>query len=364
MVASLVFAVVKVGAQRMGLIVDQVLGTEEIVVKPMHPSLKNLGCYAGATVMGDGKVALILNIEGIAAHAGTGSDAGEKKQSQQEAQREAHQADIQTVLLFRTGELETFAVSLPLIRRLEHIERKRIEKAGDREFITVDGVSTRILRLESLLNVSPSLDREEMYLLLPKHAAYPVGILLSEVVDIVQTPVELDTDGCAEDGILGSAIIRDHMTLFPDLYRLFDRLSGGKAVQRQEEEEKARILLVDDMAFFRQMVGTHLEMLGHEVVRANAGAEAFALFEAGRNFDLIVSDIEMPGLDGWEFIKKVRARGDQTPAIALTVLESDSDKAKARNSGFTRFEHKFERESFAKTVMELLKASKAALAGR
>src|SRR5262249_28255025 len=71
------FAVVKAGAQRFGLVVDQLLNTEEIVVKPMHPVLKPLRCYAGATIMGDGRVALILDIEGIARHAGIAVDTGQ-----------------------------------------------------------------------------------------------------------------------------------------------------------------------------------------------------------------------------------------------------------------------------------------------
>ncbi|KPA19551.1 CheW-like protein domain protein, partial [Candidatus Magnetomorum sp. HK-1] len=65
---SLTFAVVKIGNRRFGLIVDKVIGTEEIVVKPMHSTIKNLDIYSGSTVMGDGKVALILDIEGIARH--------------------------------------------------------------------------------------------------------------------------------------------------------------------------------------------------------------------------------------------------------------------------------------------------------
>ena len=64
------FAVVKAGSRRFGIVVDEILKSEEIVVKPMHGSLKPLSCFSGATIMGDGQVALILNVEGIARHAG------------------------------------------------------------------------------------------------------------------------------------------------------------------------------------------------------------------------------------------------------------------------------------------------------
>ena len=149
--ASLNFAVLKVGTGRFGLIIDHVLGTEEIVVKPMHPALKSLNIYSGATVMGDGKVALILDIEGIAAHAGviTGTRADELHTDTVE-----NDDDLQTVLLFKYGEKEHFAMTLPLIRRIERISTFHIEEIGEKEFITINNISTRILRLDQVLDAA------------------------------------------------------------------------------------------------------------------------------------------------------------------------------------------------------------------
>lgn len=361
---DLTFAVVKVGASRMGLIVDQVLGTEEIVVKPMHAALKKLDCYAGATVMGDGRVALILNVDGIAAHAGIAAERAEEQERTSFESAESA-SDVQSVLLFRSGSKERFAVALPLVRRLERVRRADFEEAGDREFINIDGVPTRILRLDRLLNVSPCEEREEMYLLLPKHARLPVGVLISKIDDIVQCRVELEENGCSEDGIMGSAIIRERFTLFPDLYRLFDRLCAAEvSTVEKEQDEPARILLAEDMAFFRRLVGGYLAEQGHTVVQVENGKQALdALMNSagGEPFDLLISDLEMPEINGWEFMQKARESGCEIPAVALSSLNDPVSSKRALEAGFDRFELKFERESFVRTVRDLLRTKRVAL---
>jgi two-component system chemotaxis sensor kinase CheA len=220
---SLNFAVVKAGAGRFGLIVDQILGTEEIVVKPMHSAVKSLGIYSGVTIMGDGKSALILDIEGIGRHAGLMVDSLFGKVEEQ-IDKEAKDEDLQTVLLFRYGEKEQFAMSLPLIRHIKQISMSDIQQVGEKEFITVDGISTRVIRLDHALSVSPVLEREEMFLILPKQIKHPVALLASSLVDIEETAAELNVESYMGDGLLGTAVIRDSMTLFIDMYRLTEMM--------------------------------------------------------------------------------------------------------------------------------------------
>ncbi len=230
---SLVFAVVKADSSRMGLIVDHVLGTEEIVVKPMHSSLKHLSCYAGATVMGDGKVALILDIDGVAEHAGIEAGKnGPRAEARQDGVNDG--AETQTLLLFKSGEKEDFALALPQIRRVERIQQSQICMVGQTEYVTVDGTSTRIVRLDALLDVSPCAPRDELFLILPARDATPCGLLVSSLTDILQSPVRLDADACRMDGVLGTAIIRNRMTLFPDIHRLFEWSRTPSCCQKEK----------------------------------------------------------------------------------------------------------------------------------
>ncbi|MBM4088784.1 MAG: response regulator [Planctomycetes bacterium] len=147
------------------------------------------------------------------------------------------------------------------------------------------------------------------------------------------------------------------MTLLLDLGRLAE-LGNPARMARQAvaaQPLKKRILAVDDTEFFRELVRGYLEADGYEVVTAADGAEAVRNLEIGK-FDLVVSDIEMPGMDGWELASTIRARPEiaRTPLLALTTLSSDADRARAKTVGFDGYEVKLDRERFREAVSGLL----------
>lgn len=359
---SLSFVVLKVGNNHYGLVVDKIIGTEEIVVKPLHPAVKQLGIYAGATIMGNGKTALILDVGGIARH--TGITLAER--IMEEREKELRTEDLQSVLLFKSGPREQLALSLPLIRRIEPIKLKDVELIGDKEYITVDGVSTLIIRLDHLLKVSPLVDQEEMFLILPRHLKRPVGILMSAFVDVVDTAVDLDLSSYQADGFLGTAIIDNSMTLFLDIYRLVEMLDPELSARPHAFSETAstartggRILLLEDIAFFRHLIKGYLEAEGYEVVDVKNGHQGLEQMEENE-FDLIVSDLEMPIMNGWSFIKNVRQsiRQSDIPAVALTSLDTDESRKKSLESGFDFYEVKLDREHFLKIVATALQKNR------
>ncbi len=348
---ALSFAVVKVGDRRFGLIVDEVLGTEEIVVKPMHGILKSLSIYSGATVLGDGRVALILDIEGVATHAGIDQQSSEDAQ----ASELRHWQDVQTVLLFKSGGAEQYAVALPLVKRIERIPLSAIEQVANREFITIDDMSTLIMRLDQVLPVTSQIEGNEAYLLLPKHSPRPFGILVNQIVDIVETPLELNVDSYQEEGLLGTAIVRDHMTLFLDLFALIERFQPDWFGEHSGVKRDQKVLLVEDTSFFRQLVRSYLEGLGFDVETAQDGVEGLARLDQGR-YDLVVSDLEMPRMDGWEFVRQLRGRDElaQLPVIALTALDSETDREQAFAAGFDGYEVKLDRERLLTCIQQHL----------
>lgn len=351
---TLTFAVVKVGVRRFGLVVDRVIGTEEIVVKPMHPALKHLRCCSGATVMGDGQVALILDIEGIAKHAGLSPEGLQRAGESVKRQDRELQADAHNMLLFRYGVKEQFAVALPLIKRIEPIRMDHIETIGDKEFITVDGQPTAILRLDRLIKVGPCIEKPQQFLLLPKHTRKPCGILVSEVLDIDGSTTDVNTSTHREDGVLGTAIVREHLTLFPDLYRLIEK-ADPEEKPKEREGRKIRVLLAEDTSFFRQLVRGYLESGGFEVMAAEDGQQALEAF-LEQDFDLIVSDLEMPVMNGWEFMKRVRGgtRNPRIPALALSSLATEESISAATRVGFDRYEIKMDRGRFLVAVNDMV----------
>lgn len=361
---TLNFVVLKVGNSHFGLVFDRIVGTEEIVVKPLHPAVKSLGIYSGATIMGNGQTALILDVGGIARHTGiTLAD-----RIMEEREKEFRSEDQQTILLFKSGTKELFALSLPLIRRIEPISLNNIDLVGDKEYITVDGLSTMIIRLEQVLNVSPVVEQERMFLILPRHMKRQVGILMSGFVDVVETSMDIDVNSYKADGLLGTAIINNAMTLFIDIYRLVEIIEpeffGTSRREAQDtstlQGESKQILLLEDIAFFRHMIKGYLEEEGYKVIEAKNGQIGLDQLEE-HDIDLIVSDLEMPVLDGWGFIKSVRQDGHHKdiPAVALTSLDTDGARQKTLGAGFNFYEVKLNREHFLKTVALALETNKS-----
>jgi two-component system, chemotaxis family, sensor kinase CheA len=362
----LYFAVVKVGSRRFGLVIDDILTTEEIVVKPMHTAVKPLACFSGATILGDGRVALILSVEGLARHADVCFDLGEET-SAGAALGLSRQQESQAVLLFRHGPSEQFAAPLALIRRVERVRMDQVERVGDREFLTVDGVPTALLRLDRVLPVSSGADLAEMFLLLPKHTKRPMGLLLSEVIDSDELTIELHREACQVDGLLGSAVVRGQLTLFLDLPRLVELgAANGRrdladapdqpAYAGRSPEARPRVLLVEDTQFFREVVRGYLEAAGFTVETAVHGADGLRKLDAGK-FDLVVSDVEMPVMDGFEFARAVRKRpgGASIPLMALTTLDSPVDRERALACGFDRHEAKLDRDRFLAATAALMR---------
>jgi two-component system, chemotaxis family, sensor kinase CheA len=150
------------------------------------------------------------------------------------------------------------------------------------------------------------------------------------------------------------------MTIFLDVHRLADLAESGASGQRSAvsvRQAGRRVLLVEDTQFFREVVKGHLKSAGYAVTTAENGAAGLEAFDGGQ-FDAVVSDIEMPVMDGWTFARELRRRpgGAQIPLLALTTLSSEADRERAAACGFDRHEVKLDRDRFLAAVAELLRS--------
>ncbi len=363
--------VLRSGGRRFGLLVDRVHGREEIVIKPMHATLKPVAVFSGATLMGDGRVALIANIDGILEHVRlSGAIAEELPKS---TIRDPH--EVHRVLLFEHGPSEQFALPLIQIQRVELLDTKRIERIGDREFADIAGRPTRILRLSNMLKVSTCEDLPTMFLILPKFISEPMGILATRIVDTESLAIDLQPNGC-ERGVLGTARVRDRLSLFLDVQQLREFMFGSNedlenhltATEIRESRVHRssvmkRILLVDDTTFFREIVKRYLSTADVEILTAVDGKHGLEMLEK-HHFDLVVSDIEMPVMDGWQFCKVARERGYGMPFVALTSLAKIENEEKARSCGFDDFEEKLDHDRLRIKIQYWLTHNAERLASR
>lgn len=352
---GMLFAVVRAGSRRFGLIVDRVLTSEEIVVKPLHSKLRRLTMYSGATVLGDGRVALILNTEGLAQTARIRFQSDAEVRSTHASEMVAEQ---QTVLLVRQTTGEQLALPLALVRRIVMGERAHIEHVSDGIFLTIDDTPTRLVALRGELSVPAG--NGIAFVVLPRHSSEAVGFLVGDVIGTQQISLEELRELPGVDDVIGAAVIGGHITPLVDVGR---RLLGDRTAPRLDDARGARVLLVDDTQFFRDVVSRYLEEQGYQVTTAEHGGLALALLEKGE-FDIVVSDLEMPVMDGWTLASSIRrlARYEHLPLLALSTLSGQDAATKSRAHGFDAHEVKLERNSLLQVMQKLLAARTHAVA--
>lgn len=214
--------VLQVGPNQFGLIVDELFDSEEIVVKPLSGPIKKVAAFAGATILGDGRVTMILDVAGLSNLANLAfSDlqAEEKRRQEEEAARErAAAATRRSVIFFMGAQDEYFAVRQDSILRLERVDVGKIEYVGGREYVQYRGKGLPLMRLEHYLPVGAVPDQQELYLVIPKPSSgdgeAACGILVSEIVDAMDIEVSLEGGGDGTPGLEGSAVVENRLTLF------------------------------------------------------------------------------------------------------------------------------------------------------
>ncbi len=356
-------AVLKVGSNRYGLVVDEVLDSEEIVVKQLPPSLKDSRCYAGATIMGDGSVAMILDVPAIADLGGLRfTDAVQAASADDRSDSYLDRTESQTLLLFRNApDGEHFALNLAMISRIERVTAGDIQNAGGHEYLKFQDGSLRLVRLHDFLPVrAPTAEPREVYVIIPKLVKHPLGIIAWECDDVVSTRVEIDRDNLRGAGILGSGMIDGNLTVFLDIHGLFEaaepelyRSDGHRAPAL----ERTRVLLAEDTSFFRAVEKNYIEALGASVTAVCDGREAWRLLsEHPEDYDLVVTDIEMPLMDGLELTRHIRAseRHAHLPVVAVTSLMSEASRAAGLAAGVNAYEVKLDRERLGTTIRQVM----------
>jgi two-component system, chemotaxis family, sensor kinase CheA len=351
----------QVGKHTFGIVVDRVFDTEEIVVKPVAPILRDISMFAGNTILGDGSVIMILDPNGIASAIGDASLADQANEV--EAAQAATKDDRVALLLFRAGGSTPKAVPLALVARLEEVDATTIEISDGKPVLQYRGQLMPLVTIEA----SVQLKKEgRQPILVFADGERTMGLLVDEIVDIVEERmnVQLGTD---RTGLLGGAIIAGKATEVIDaghyLTMAFDNWFA-KDRKRQEgaKADAKRLLLVDDSPFFRNLLTPLLSVAGYDVTSVDGADKALALCEAGKDFDVIVSDIEMPGMSGFEFAEAVRKGGrwQDTPLVALSAHTSAKDLDRGRKAGFVDYIAKLDREALLNTLSQTVVTKGAA----
>lgn len=340
--------VLQVGAQDFGLVVDSVFHTEEIVVKPMSSLLRDIPVFSGNTILGDGSVIMIVDPNGIAQAVATESLSEATDTAGAHTSTPGSENERISLLVFRAGSDEPKVVPLSLITRLEEIGVDKIEHSNGCDFVQYRG------RLMPIIPVNEQVRRREegvQPMIVFADEDRCMGLMIDEIVDIVEERLDIEI-AATKSGTLGSAIVRGQATEVIDvghyLPLAFDDWFGTKDGQGTPR----RILFVEDSAFFRNMLTPVLRSAGYQVVVCEDGAAALRHLEAGERFDVVVTDIEMPEMDGYELAERIRQdkRLDGLPVVALSAHAAAPAIERARQTGFHDYVAKFDRAGLLATL--------------
>ena len=353
--------IVKAGFHRVGIIVDAILESEEIVVKPMPDYLSALKSFSGTTILGDGTVSMIMDITGfINKNELILQDSGspERRTGRRHIGEDGESLhESQSLLIFDNGSEENFAFALPWIQRVDQIQTSSIQHIGSKEYVNHRGAQMRLLRLEDYLPIQhPEIASEEVSVIIPKNANVPVGILINKVIDTRNEAFDMEKAVIDSEGILGSTLINGKITLILDVHAIM-RMGEPDSVDTPKKTfGHQRILLAEDTPFFRVAISDYLTSSGYEVVTAVDGAKALAQLQAGECFDLVLTDIEMPEMNGWELLREIRSSSEwkNLPVLAITSLSSDEDVAAGKKAGFNDWMIKMDRDILINSLSEHL----------
>lgn len=344
------------------LAVDEVNDSIDIVVKPFVSFLKSLRIFSGATILGDGTLALILDLAGLCEHCAMDTSARTTESQSESMLGETDANQRQRLargtnpefLLCGIGERDVAAIPLPQVFRLEVFERKDVELTARTPVARYREGLLPLILLSKALHLSTDFQDEETIetllsanqldvIVTERHGRF-FGIVVSHIADIIHTSSKVNELVRPNAGALGTLLEGSNVYTVVNVAAIVDTwmrdVLGEEPPMVSEHTKRAlaRILLVEDSNFFRKYTTSVLQASHFEVLAVSGAREALEHLrqEPENSFDAVLTDIDMPGMTGFELAKELRASDawyKQTPIIALTSLVSQRDRLMAKAAG-------------------------------
>lgn len=313
--------IMRVGTYSFGILVDEILDTEEIVVKPVSNLLKDIPVFSGNTILGDGSVIMILDANGIAATTSDISLGAKQEVSATASVETVDEAD--TMLLFKSGSDTTKAIPLSLITRLEEIDASQIEYANGTPLVQYRGSLMPLVTLTYDQEIG-SAKKEKIVVF--SRGERSLGLVVDEIVDIVTAVVDIKPVS-SDDRVIGTATIAGKVTEIVDVSFILEQIdedwTGGEEGQAQEETRHG-VLLVTPNDFYPSLVKPHLSAGGWRTMRASNAEEAARTLGNRKNIRAILLDLRSGNINGRAADALVEAaRTAGTPVIGLQGREGE-----------------------------------------
>jgi len=359
---------VDTGVFEYGLVVEELHDTVEIVVKPLGRHFRDRQDYAGATILGDGRVAVILDVAGLAA--ANGLSAASATASQASARRHsdvdepgAGDATL-ALLIFQNAPSETCAMPIEQVSRVERIRSSQLEQVGGRRTMQYRGATLPVIALSDAATVGSLAETQPWVVVVCEQGDRALGLLAAEPLDMVETALSLDRVTLRQTGIAGSAILKQKTTLLLDINELASAtLLDWAAVAPADGDgqptgpgggQAARsVLVAEDSDFFRGQLRNLIEAAGYSVLAAEDGEEAWKLLDGhASEVAVVATDVEMPRLSGLGLARRIRSDGRfrDLPVIALSALADEDEIARGLEAGATEYQIKLNKDTLLESI--------------
>jgi len=338
-------AVVNAGDMQYGIVVDSFMESEDIVVKPLGRHLKDCGIYSGATILGNGTVALILDVNGICELMNLAmirEIAGQKMA----ASVKVDSRPVSHFLVVSSSSGQQYAFPLECVVRIERVSKSSIELTAGRPSIRYRERSLPLFALEEAAPPGPGDDADLLYIIIVMAKGHPKCFMASRIEDIVETSEPIDQVTFRSHGICGSLHLLQRTTLIINVESDGTPTIAGRDGAETGSGEivhRASVLVVEDSEFFLGQFDTLLRSAGYKTYLARDGNEALEILES-RKVDLLLTDIEMPNMDGFELTAEVRRRPSLSamPVFAMTSMAGESHQKRGREAGINEYLVKFD----------------------
>ena len=342
--------------RQFGLVVDGIYDTQEIVVKPLGKQLKGLTLYAGATIMGDGRVALILDVLGIGQRSGV---FGELREAARVVDKQKTQSTMeqQRLLLFRSGSFDRLAVPLSLVARLEEFPQSAIEHAGGGQVVQYRDRILPLVSLQEVLEPGAPVQRlpaDPVQVVVFNDGDISVGMVVDQILDVAEEAVTVRQKS-GRRGLLGSAVVGNRVTDFLDLHLVLRESKETWSSGADEHTRGKTVLVADASAFSRGMIRGGLDMAGYSVLEAANLDEVIRKLEH-HSVDVVVTALELPPDGSAALVAAIRSRPELATIPILALVESfDPNQATvAQTAGFQDCQAKFDGLLLLESVARLI----------
>lgn len=331
-----------------GLIVDDIRDTQEIVVKPLSSGVKTDNIFAGATLMGDGRVSLIIDALGFYNLFNNHQEKNKESEINIEHETEFKEESFE-LLLCQLKDKRLYGVPLCLVNRLEEFNLSDVVWSGDQALVKYRDNAMPLLNLEkslklaelSDLTISENKDELIINIIVVDIGVRQVGLVVDEILDIANLNSKVDEQNVDRNGLMGTIFANDKLVSVIDIHKIVASENKIDAQSENYDFSNCKFLVVDDSAFYRKIICDLITNCHGQVSSFSDGSDAIKEFEKNTSdYNFIITDIEMPRMNGDEFADKVRTLNSEIPILAVSTLSNGIHETKSFNSRIKKFDQK------------------------